>query len=69
MCYRTSSFGVRYLNLDDVLGDIFYGKTNDGVALACAIRDGNEAEAGRLLVKLVTNRLREQAQDEAEDGK
>lgn len=66
VCYRTSSFGTRILNLDDVIGDIFYGKTDDGVALACAVRDNNEAEAGRLLIKLITNKLREDARDEAE---
>lgn len=66
VCYRTTTMGTRMLNLDDVIGDIFYGASDDGVALACAVRDNNEAEAGRLLIKLLTNKLREQAQEEAE---
>lgn len=67
VAYRTTTMGTRMLNLDDVIGDIFYGASNDGVALACAVRDGNEAAAGRLLIKLLTNKLREQAQDEVEN--
>lgn len=67
VAYRTTSMGTRMLNLDDVIGDVLYGASNDGVALACAVRDGNEADVGRLLIKLLTNKLREQAQDEAED--
>lgn len=66
--YRTTCFGNRILYLDDVIGDIYYGASNDGVALACAVRDGNEADAGRLLIKLITNKLREDARDEAESG-
>lgn len=67
VAYRTSTFGTHILNLDDVIGDIFYGATDDGVALACAVRDNNAEEVGRLLIKLITSKLRDQARDEAED--
>lgn len=67
VAYRISQFGTQILNLDDVLGSIFYGKTDSGVALACAIRDNDEAKAGKLIIKVVTDYLRAQAEEEAEE--
>ena len=68
VAYRISQFGTQILNLDDVLGSIFYGKTDSGVALACAIRDNDEAKAGKLIIKVVTDYLRAQAEEEAEEN-
>ena len=55
------------LPIYDVLGSIFYGNTDSGVALACAIRDNDEAKAGKLIIKVVTDYLRAQAEEEAEE--
>ena len=65
--YRTTCFGNRIIYLNDVIESIYYGSSDDGIALACAVRDNNPEEAGRLLIKLLTNKMREDARDEAEN--
>lgn len=57
-----------FTNIGDALSELDRNENlKNMIILGGSIRDGAEIDAGRMIIKLVTNQLRKEAQDEAEN--